>query len=446
VIELGPQTVAIVMLVALVVAVMSGFPLALAVGSVGLFIGLLTRGMSSIDVIYMQLFGKIHSYTLLALPMFIYMGSILESSGLAEKMYRALFLFLGRLRGGLAASTIALGAVLATCVGVIGASVSMLTLIALPSMVNRGYSKSLAAGSVCAGGTLGILIPPSIMLVVLGPLTGISVGRLFGAAFLPGFLLAGMYILYVTIRCAVQPTAGPPAAAEEIRATPFTARLSILLTSFVPPGIVILAVLGSIIMGLASPTEAAAFGGFITTLMVIAYRKFSVASLKKAINETMRLTGMVLLIAVLSVAYTSIFLLLGGGEAVAEIIVAAPGGRWGSFVAIMFLVFILGMFMDWMGIIFIIVPILLPAIDILGFDLLWAVMMVVINLQMGFLSPPFATAIFYLRGAADPKLGVQTGDIIRGVYPFICVVFIVIVLCSIFPDIVLWLPRVTYGG
>jgi tripartite ATP-independent transporter DctM subunit len=432
------------MLIGLIVAIFTGFPLALAVGSIGIFMGLLTRGLSAVDITYYQVFSKIHSYTLLAVPMFVFMGSILEASGMAEKMFQALFVVLGRLRGGLALSTVVVGTVIATCVGVISASVSMLTLVALPAMIRRGYSKSLASGTVAASGTLGILIPPSIMLVVIGPLSGLSVGKLFAAAFPPGFLLAGVYMVYVVIRCAISERLGPPVTGEEA-SIPLGARLQLLVGSIVPPAIVVVAVLGSILLGLASPTEAAAFGAFATTIMVIGYRKFTLAALKNALNDTMKVTGMALLIATLSVAYTSVFLALGGGEIVTDAILAVPGGRWGSFALIMFIVFILGMFLDWMGIVFVIVPILLPANTVLGFDLLWFIMMVVLNIQTGFLSPPFAMALFILRGTADPSLGIEYGDMIRGVLPFIACVFAVLVLCAIFPEIILWLPRVTFG-
>jgi tripartite ATP-independent transporter DctM subunit len=445
VIELTPEMATIIMLVGLVVGILTGFPLALAVGSVGLIMGLLTRGLTSVDLTYAQMFSKSHGYTFMAIPMFVYMGSLLESSGIAERMYNALFLFLGKLRGGLAICTVAVGAVVATSVGVISASVSMLSLVALPAMVRRGYDKALASGTVCASGTLGILIPPSIMLVVVGPLSNVSVGRLFAAAFIPGFLLAALYMLYVGTRCAIQKNLGPSAPAEDRAGISIGGRLLLLARSLVPPALVIIAVLGSILLGLASPTEAAAFGGFATTIMVIAYRRFTLTSLKKALNDTMRVTGLGLLIATLSVAYTSVFLVLGGGEVVANFILAAPGGRWGSFALIMFIVFVLGMFMDGMGIVFIIIPILLPSIDVLGFDLLWSLMMVVIMIQSGFLSPPFATALFVLRGTADPSLGIEYGHLIRGVYPFIAVVFVVIVLCAVFPDIILWLPRLAFG-
>ena len=444
-IELDSITVAIVMLSLLVLGILTGFPLALTVGSVGILMGLLTRGLNSVDLIYSQIFSLVHSYTLLSMPMFVYMGSMLESSGLAEKMFDSLYLFLGKLRGGLAICTVMVGTVLATSVGVISASVSMLTLVALPAMVRRGYNRSLAAGTVCASGTLGILIPPSIMLVMLGPLSGVSVGKLFAAAFLPGFLLALMYMTYVATRCAIQKNLGPPAPETERSAMSLSTKLLLLARSLVPPIIVVFAVLGSILFGLASPTEAAAFGALSTTVMVICYRKFNNDILQKALNDTMRITGMGLLIATLSVAYTSIFLILGGGEVIADAILAAPGGKWGAFAVLMFLVFILGMFMDWIGIIFIIVPILLPTIDVLGFDLLWAIMMLVLMLQTGFLSPPFASAIFVCRGAADPKLGVDIIHIIRGVFPFIAIVCVVIVLCTVFPEIILWLPRVAFG-
>jgi tripartite ATP-independent transporter DctM subunit len=438
-IDLSPEAVTLIMLLGMVLLLMTGFPLAFGVGTVGLVVGILTRGFNTVDLIYIQLFEHAHGYTLLAAPMFVYMGYMLESTGIAEGMYQALYMFMGRLRGGLAIITVAVGTVLAACVGVIGASVTMLAIVALPAMVKRGYSKSLAAGTVCASGTLGILIPPSIMLVVYGPMAALSVGKLFMAAFIPGFILAGLYATYIAIRCMLQPNAGPGAPRETVQVS-LLKRFWVVVRAAVPPAFVIMAVLGSIFLGLASPTEAAAFGGFATTILVIIYRKFTWSSLIEALTGTMRVTGMIFLIVVLSVAYTAIFLSLGGGEVVAEAIVGTPGGRWGAFAVIMFIVFILGMFLDWIGIVFIMVPILAPTIIALEFNPLWFAMMVVINLQTGFMSPPFATSIFYLRGAAAPELGISYGHIIKGVYPFIAIVLVVIVLCIFFPEIVLWLP------
>ena len=439
-IDLTPVQATVLMLGLLLLTLATGFPLAFAVGFVGLVVGLLAIGPQSFNLIYIQIFSKIHGYTLLSSPMFVYMGYMLQRSGIAEKMYDAVYLFLGSVRGGLAATTIVVGAVLAACVGVIGASVTMLTIVALPAMVQRGYSKSLAAGTVCASGTLGILIPPSIMLVVYGPMANLSVGKLFMAAFIPGFLLAGLYIVYVGIRCLVQPAAGPAAPIEERSAAPILLRLWAVVKAAVPPALIILAVLGVIYFGIAPPTEAAAIGAFATTILAIAYRRFDLASLKDALSGTLRVASMILLIVAMSVAYTSVFLWLGGGDVVAGYITAAPGGRWGAFALIMIIIVILGMFLEWMGVVFVMVPILGPTVTALGFDPLWFAMMIVICLQTGFLSPPFATAIFYLRGAVDPSLGVSTMDVIRGVYPFIGVVLLVIFLCVVFPQIVLWLP------
>ncbi len=438
-IDLSAEAVTVIMLVGLVALLITGFPLAFAVGTVGLAVGILTKGFHTVDLIYIQLFEHAHGYTLLAAPMFVYMGYMLESTGIAEGMYQALYLFMGRLRGGLAIITVVVGTVLAACVGVIGASVTMLAIVALPAMVKRGYSRSLAAGTVCASGTLGILIPPSIMLVVYGPMAALSVGKLFMAAFIPGFILAGLYALYIAIRCLVQPGAGPGAPPDTVQVS-LLKRFLVVVRAALPPAFVIMSVLGSIFFGLASPTEAAAFGGFATTVLVIIYRKLTWSSLIDALTGTMRVTGMIFLIVVLSVAYTAVFLSLGGGDVVAEAIVGTPGGRWGAFAVIMFIVFILGMFLDWIGIVFIMVPILAPTIIALEFNPLWFAMMVVINLQTGFMSPPFATSIFYLRGAAAPELGVEYGHIIKGVYPFITIVLVVITLCVFFPQIVLWLP------
>lgn len=440
-IDLSPELVAIIMLSGLIVTVMTGFPLAFAIGFVGVVMGFLALGPPSINIVYQQLFSKVHGYTFAAVPMFLFMGYMLEASGMAERMYGALYLFLGRLRGGLAIATVAVGAVLAACVGIIGASVSMLAIVALPPMIHRGYDKSFAAGTVCASGTLGILIPPSIMLVVYGPVAGLSVGKLFLAAFVPGFTLAALYAIYIATRCLLQPKLAPAAPTEERIRVSWVKRIGILLAAAVPPGLIILAVLGSIFFGLASPTEASAVGAFATIILAIGYRRFSWDVLKRAATGATRVASMILLIAILSVAFTSIFLASGAGDVVANAIMSAPFGRWGAFGVMMLIVFVLGMFLDWIGIVFVLVPILGPTVAVLGFDPLWFALMVVVMLQTGFMSPPFATAIFFLRGAADPRLGIEMGDIMRGVYPFIAVVFIVVGLCTVFPQMILWLPN-----
>jgi len=420
---------------------LTGYPLAPVVAGLALLVGFLTwGGLQVTDLFYSRMYSLTRSYIILAAPLFIFMGLMLERSGIAARLYDALYLWLGRFRGGLAIVTVLIGTILAACVGLIGASVTMLAIVALPAMVKRGYSKALASGSVCAGGTLGILIPPSIMLVLYGPMADISVGKLFMAAVVPGLTLSGLYSSYIAFHSLFKPEIAPEVPPEE-RAIPFLKKATILFTSLVPPVILVLAVLGSIFLGIAPPTEAAAVGAFAAILLAIAYRRLSFQVLKDTAFQTLTVSSRVIFVAVCGFIFTGIFLGLGGGDVVENVILATPGGRWGAFAAIMFIVFLLGMFIDWIGILFIMVPILTPLGPALGFDPLWFAMMVCVNLQMSFLTPPFAYAIFFLRGAASPELGVTTADIIRGVIPFVILIMVCLGLCIAFPQLILWLPR-----
>jgi len=438
-IELSPESVTIIMLGGLLLLVITGYPFAIVIGAIALGVGYVLFGPPAFDIMYVQMFSILGNYYFLAVPLFVFMGLMLQSSGTAERMYAALYLWLGELRGGLAIITIVLGTILAACVGVIAASVSMLTLIALPAMIKRGYDKSLAAGAVCAGGTLGILIPPSVMLVIYGPMASISVGKLFMGAFMPGLILAGLYSGYIALRCLLQPKMAPSVPVEE-RAVPFIKKVVILITSILPPIFIILSVLGVIFMGIAPPTEAAAVGAVAATVLAIVFRKFNWQVLKDVALRTLTITVMIQLIAALSVAYTAIFLKAGGGHVVEEAILAVPGGRWASFAVIMFIYFLLGFFIDFLGILFIMVPILAPLAPILGFDPVWFGIMICVNLQMSFLTPPMAAAIIFLRGTAAPELGVNMSDVIRGVFPYVGLIMIGLALMIAFPEIILWLP------
>ncbi|MBU2535737.1 MAG: TRAP transporter large permease subunit [Chloroflexi bacterium] len=438
-IKLSPEIITIIMLGGVLVGLLIGYHLGAILAGVALVVGYLTWGGPVTELFYTRMYELIRSYVILAVPLFIFMGLMLERSGIAEGLYKALYLWLGGFRGGLAISTVLIGTILAATVGIIGASVTMLALIALPAMLKRGYSKSLASGAVCAGGTLGILIPPSIMLVIYGPMAMISVGKLFMAAIFPGLVLSGLYCSYIALRCLLQPAIAPAVPSEE-RAVPFIKKTTILLASLVPPAVLVLAVLGSIFFGIAPPTEAASVGAFAATLLAIGYRKFGWQVLKEVALQTMRVSSMVIFIAVGGYMFTGVFLGLGGGDVVKDLVLASPGGRWGAFAVIMFIVFILGMFIDWIGIIFIMIPIITPIGDALGFNSLWFAMMIIVNLQMSFMTPPLAYAIFYVRGAADPGLGITTADIIRGVIPFVALIAIGLGLFIIFPDIILWLP------
>ena len=439
-INLSPEMAVLVLFGLVVIGVMLGFPLAFVLGGVTVVMGFLLFGVDATAwIAYSRIYKIITNYILLAVPGFVFMGVMLGYSGLTEKMFSSLYVWLGGLRGGLAIVTVLTGTILAATVGIIGASVTALAIIALPEMVKRGYSRPLASGAVCAGGTLGILIPPSIMLVVYGPMAVISVGKLFFAAFMPGFLLSALYIGYIAVYSFTRPNVAPAVAPEE-RAVPLLKKISDLLTALLPPAALIMAVLGSIFMGVATPTEAAGVGAVAATLLAVANRRFNLGVLIETSRQTLIISAMVLAIGATAYAFVGVFIRAGGEEAVTQIIMGAPGGKWGVFAIVMFVVFLLGYFIDWMGILFIVVPIITPIGDALGFDKLWFAMMICVNLQTSFLTPPFAYAIFYLRGAADPSLGVTTGDIIRGVFPFVFLILIALGLCIAFPQIILWLP------
>ncbi|NLE94699.1 MAG: TRAP transporter large permease subunit [Dehalococcoidia bacterium] len=439
-IDLSPELAAILMLGGIFVGVLLGYPLAISIGGVGIVIGLLAFGPRIAgELYYGRFYSGLENYVLLAVPLFIFMGIMLEHSGVAEGMYDALYLSFGGLRGGLAITTVLIGTVVAACVGIIGASVTMLALIALPAMINRGYDRSLAAGCVAGGGSLGILIPPSVMLVVYGPMANLSVGRLFFGAFIPGFLLSAMYIAYIVVRCIIQPNLAPPVPAAE-RSQPASVKLYKLLKSMLPPTLLILAVLGSIFFGVAAPTEAAGVGALAATLLAIGYRKLTWPILKQTAMDTVRTSGMVLLIGAMAFAFVGIFMRANCDDVVTRFLLAAPGGKWGMFMIVMIICFLLGFLIDWLGIIFIMVPIVTPVAAAAGFDALWFAMMICVNLQMSFMTPPFAYALFYIKGAVDPKLNVTTGQIISGMIPYVFIIVIALILCIIFPQIILWLP------
>lgn len=438
-IDISPELITILMMGGLLVTVMLGFPLAFPIGTVALVIGYLAFGPSVFHLIYQQLFALLHNYVLLALPLFVFMGVVLEYSGIADRMYDALYLLLSGLRGGLAIITVLLGTILAACVGVITASVTMLSALSLPAMINRGYDKSLAAGAICAGGSLGILIPPSVMLVIYGPMARISVGKLFFGAMIPGLLLATLYVIYIAVRCYTKPELAPTVPVEE-RSVPMRHKMRLLFTSLLPPVFIILAVLGTIFAGIAPPTEAAAVGAFAALVLTASYRRLTWPVMRNILRRSLVISSMVMFIGATSVAFTGVFLKAGGGEVVQNAVLAAPGGRWGIFFVVMFIYFILGFFIEWLGIFFIMVPILAPLAPMLGFDPVWFGIMICVNLQMSFLTPPYAFAIFVLRGVAPPELGLTSAHIIRGVFPYIFIIMFAMILMVLFPQIITWLP------
>lgn len=445
-IEMSAELVAFLMLGGVFVLVLTGFPIAFVIGSVAFIVGLLAFGpTTSFHILYSRFYDLSLNYPYLAVPLFTFMGVVLQHSGITKDLYDNLYQALGRMKGGLAVVTIVFGTVLAACLGVIAASVTILTLIALGPMITRGYDKSLAAGTIVASGTLGILIPPSIMLVVYGPQAGISIGQMFMGAVFPGLLLSAFYILYVVIRCNLNPALGPALPADQVTGLNMEKFLQ-LLKSLAPPVLLILAVLGTIFAGIAPPTEAAATGCLASLILALAYGKFSWKLVKHASLETLKVSAFVVMIAALCYAFVGIFMSAGAGEVVANLILSVPGGRWASFFVIMLIVFLLGMFIEWIGIVFIIVPIFSPIFIELGFNPLWAGMMICINLQMAFQTPPMAMSIFVMKGTAPPELGVTMAHIIKGVLPFVFIIMVVLVLCTIFPEIITWLPEKMIGS
>jgi tripartite ATP-independent transporter DctM subunit len=444
VIELTPEILTLVFLLAILGGVLLGYHIALVVAGVGTVIGYITIGPEVFFVIYIRASSMLLNYNMLAIPLFTFMGVMLSHSTIAERLYGALYLWLGWLRGGLALTTVILGTIIAAGLGVVQASVSVLTIVSLGPMVRRGYSKDLASGAICAGGTLGILIPPSIMLVVLGMTASLSIGKLFFGAFIPGLVLSGLYMTYIVIRAWIQPGIAPSAPPEE-RQLSFVQKITLLFKWIIPPLLIIVSVLGTIFFGVATVYESAGVGAAAAVIATIAYRKFSLKLLKDSMKETLRVTGFVMLITACANAAVGVFMYFGGREVVSDLILAFPFGRWGAFTGIMVAIFILGMFIDWISIILIIVSILVPIAPMLGFDPIWFALMICVNLQMSFMTPPLAQAIFVCQGSAEPELGVTVSDIIKGIIPFVLLVMVGLGLFVAFPQLVLWLPGKMLG-
>ncbi|MCF8106579.1 MAG: TRAP transporter large permease subunit [Desulfohalobiaceae bacterium] len=434
---MSTEIIILLMFVLLFAGIFAGYPTAFVLGGVSLIFGLAFIGPSIYGLFITRLYGIMTNYTLLAVPLFLFMGVFMERSGVADRLFHALYLLWGGLRGGLGISTVAISALFAAATGVVGASEVTIGLMALPAMLDRQYNTSLACGSVCAGGTLGIIIPPSIMIVLYGPIARISVGKLFLGALAPGLLLAVLYMIYIWIRCTIRPADGPPMPLEQRDAT-LKKKLILLATSVVPPALLVVAVLGSIFFGVASVTEAAAVGAIASLVLAACYRKLNPTILKEATLRTLTITSMILLIAVGASFFSTVFMALRGDEAITRLFLDLPMGKWGILVLIMGILIVLGMFIDWMGILFIVVPLITPVAAELGFDPVWFAVLVMVNLQISFLTPPFAYSIFYLKGIAPA--GVKTSDIYRGVLPFVGLQILALILCVLFPMIITWLP------
>lgn len=437
------QIAAIVMFFLLLAMVIGGVHLAFSLMFVGVVFGIIFQGRSIFPMSMLQVFDVMESEILIAVPLFVFMGTVLEKTGVAEKVYQGLYELFGPVRGGLAIATIVTCTIFAACTGVIAATVTTMTLLAIPSMLKRKYDKGLASGVVCAGGSLGILIPPSVMLVMYGPLANLSVAKLFAAALFPGLVLSALFLGYILLRSWLRPSTAPAISPEE-RPPVGLKLLGNTALYMLPSFFLIVAVLGSIIAGIASPTEASGVGAFCALVLAGFYRKLTIQNVKDAAYTTLIVTAMVFFIIIGAGIFNAVFIFLGGGEVVRSALMSLPFGRWFILATMMFILFIGGFFISWQGLLYMLVPIFLPVVTALGFDQLWFALLVCVNLQMSFLTPPFAYAIFFVKGAAPPEI--TTWDIYRGVIPFVTLQAIGLVVCILYPEIILWLPRVTLGG
>ena len=428
------MTAAIIgMFATLMIMLLLGYPVAFTLGAVALLFGSIFLGLDFFNLLPLQIWGTMNNFTLLAVPLFIFMGVTLDKSGLAEDLLETMGLLFGKIRGGLAVSVVIVGALLAATTGIVGATVVTMGIIALPTMLKRKYSPLLASGTIAASGTLGQIIPPSIILILLGDVMGVPVGRLFVGAVIPGTILVTFFLLYILCLAWVKPEVAPALENNEsgnlFKKTIFT---------LFPPLLLVIGVLGSIFAGIASPTESAAVGALGAMILSAAHQQLTMKNLKAAMQLTVRLTSMVFMILIGAVAFGLVFRGMGGDTLVREIMTNIPGGIWGFLFVSMFLIFILGFFLDFLQICFIVVPIIAPIANLLGIDLLWLAVLIGLNLQTSFLTPPFGFSLFYLKAVAPPEIRIQ--DIYRGIIPFVTIQILTLILLIMFPKLVTWLP------
>ncbi len=407
-----------------------GFPVAFTFGGVALFFGIFAEGMDLFAFMPYRVMSVMQNTVLMAVPLFIFMGVVLQRTKLAEQLLTSMGRLFGGLPGGLAISTILVGALLAASTGVVGASVVAMGLISLPVMLAHDYDKRLATGTICASGTLGQIVPPSIILIILGDVMGIPVGDLFQAAIMPGFILIGAYVLYILVYTYLKPSAAP---ALPMDLDDGTRREQVFkaLKAIIPPLALILVVLGSIFAGIATPTESSALGGVGALLLALIYRQFSWKMVYNSAIETVKVTAMVFAILLGATAFSMAFSYTGGEEIVEHYLSNLPGGAMGFLLLSMLAILILGFFIDFVEISFIIVPILLPAAELLGIAPVWFAILIAMNLQTSFLTPPFGFSLFYLKGVAPPN--VRTLDIYKGVVPFIIMQVAIVISILLFP-------------
>ncbi|MEP3296131.1 TRAP transporter large permease [Tateyamaria sp.] len=432
----------LLMFVVLFVLVFAGVPVAFSLIIIAIAFGFSVFG----ELIFLQLYGPLlhtaSNFVLAAIPLFIFMGAILERSGIAKRLFYALQLWLGGLPGGLALSSIAMCAIFAAASGVVGAVEIVVGLMAIPAMKKAGYRNDLIAGTICAGGSLGTIIPPSVIVVVYASIAQLSIGKLFAASILPGLLMVAFFVGYIVIRSLLHPTDAPALPKEE-RDVPLPEKWKITLTAMLPPLALIVLVLGSLLAGAASATEAAAVGAAGTIVLAFLFRELNLKLLKEALNVTLRITTMIMLIVAGGTMFTSIFAVTGGGQLVRDTVATIGFGNAGIIAFFLVVVFFAGFVLDWVSIVLIFIPIFAPIVKSAGIDPIWFAMMVLVVIQTSYLTPPMAPSIFYLRSIAPRDM--TYGQMYRGVLPFVGAQMLVLIVIIAFPAVATWLPDLLVG-
>jgi tripartite ATP-independent transporter DctM subunit len=439
--QLGPEIITPILFAGLVIGLVLGLPLAFVMGGFAMIVTFFVMGPNGFQIVVSSNAAVMGNLVLIAVPLFIFMANILETSGVADDLYTMMHRWMGPLRGGLAMGTIIICTLMAAMTGISAAATVTMGVIALPAMLKRGYQKEIALGSVSAGGALGQLIPPSIIMILYAVMAQVSVGKMFIGGIFPGLVLSGLFLLYISIRSLIQKDIAPALPPEERASW----RLKLIsLRAVLLPVLLVIMVLGSIFGGLATPTEAAAVGATGAIMCAAIYRRLTWGGIKEAAYRTLRLTAMCMWITVGAKCFTSIYTAMGGLELIKMTMTNLPMGPWGILILIQFIYLLLGCFLDPIGIIMITVPVFVPIMQTLGFDVIWFGVLFVVNMEMGFLTPPFGFNLFYMKAIAPE--GVTMGDIYRSIYPFVMLQLVGLILCMVFPQLILWLPGKMIGN
>jgi tripartite ATP-independent transporter DctM subunit len=436
---MDPLLITACMFIAMLLLMTTGVPIAFNLGAVGVISGLLLWGPDSLNLLYFASMEVMRNWVLIAIPLFIFMGYVLHEAGIAKDLFDTVYLWSGRTRGALGMGTIVICAIIAAMVGISGAATLSMGVIALPAMLERKYNKHIAVGLIQAGGALGFLIPPSMMMIMYGFLSGTSVGRLFAGGVVPGIMLASMYIAYIGIRCHLQPHMGPALPPEELGTTK---EKILALKKLLLPGILIFTVMGCIFTGITSPTEASAIGVIGALIMAALRRKLTWNLLKKTALPTMELSGFTAWIIIGAIVFSKIYTGLGATAMIKSIVGGLDVSPWLILIFMQISFFMLGMFMDDIAILFMCMPIYIPIVKVLGFDPVWFAILYIVNMQMAFLTPPYGVNLFYMKAIVPPDI--TMGDIYKSVLPFVAIQALGLILIMLFPEIVLWLPRLIF--